>query len=390
MRPDKLSLLSFLIALSCASCVLAEIEETTTPPPETTSDASTTSESPEADDSASPSPEAEPTDSPDESETKFLSMDYQKPSFVFFAKGEFLYWRPDQAGMTYVLTSSGSGGLTLGSTNKEIHQSSKYGPGFRIGIGMEQTSNFDAGIYWTDFNQTTHSSISSPTLLATQMLGSPTSPVVVGGSTFGAGQPRSKWRLRYSFVEGVLGGRITSNEDFLLRAYAGVIGGHIKQRQTINYDNFFDLTNSVFLNAEVKQKNNFHGVGPKFGLSTHYRIMYGLGILTDISASFLYGKASNPVTTTVLGDPAGFPVSQIEVAYKQNRILPLLQGKLGIDWEVFVADLLYVSIGMQYEIQYVIGTWRNQSSSNQNLYTSDAGYSNLTLQGLTASLSVGF
>jgi len=311
----------------------------------------------------------------------------QKPCTVFFLDGELVYWRPDQTGMTYALSVSDFGAL-LGSSNTELHQTSEWNPGFRLGAGWEQ-SCYDVGVYWTHFQQTARTTSSDPIIIGTQLL-SPTSPFTIGGSGVGGGQPHSKWNLKFDVIELILGSQYKLSNNFLLRPYLGVIGGRIDQTQKINYDHFFDTNLTIFFDAEIQQKNDFCGIGPKFGFGGHYLMNCGLGLVGDIAGSFMYGNGKSPVTTIILNDPLSFPFPESEIKYKQRKIVPILQGKLGVTSCAYITHKLQVNLGILYEAQYLWGTWRYQNSSIQSIFLADAGYGNLMIQGLTLTLNIGY
>jgi hypothetical protein len=312
----------------------------------------------------------------------------KEPHNAVFVSGEFLLWKPDQTGMTYCLSVNE---LTtpLGTKNKEIHQASQWGPGFRVGAGV----NFigapcDVSFYWTRFHNTSHGSSSKPIIIGSQVLGVGT-PFPTGGSGVGGGKPHSTWDLDFDTAEVDFGYHLCFNKRFLLRPYFGVAGAWINQTQLIKYDNFIG-NNSAFFTAKIKQTNNFNGVGPKLGLQGNMAIGAGFGITGNFAASFFYGHAHNPVKYDINGDAADFPIPNSKVTYQQHRIIPAIQGQVGITWGIVCTKHFTIDLAALYEAQYFWGTWRNQNSGIQNLYIADAGYGNLMLQGGTWQLKLTF
>ncbi len=314
--------------------------------------------------------------------------DEKKPHIAAFVSGEFLYWRPDQAGMTYSVSVENPLLIITGSKNKEVHQTSDWGPGFRVGAGV----NFikapcDVSFYWTRFHHHAHSTNSDPYIVGMQVVGV-NNAFVFGGSDNDAGKAHSAWKLNMDLLELDLGYRLCFNKRYMLRPYLGVTGGWINQLQAIKYNHFFDF--NTFIDAKIDQTNDFHGIGPKIGINGQFSVGWGFGIFGNFAASFFYGEANNPVTVKVSGDPTLFPLPKYTVKYHQNRIIPALQGQLGLKWGVMCAKHFSIDLSALYEAQYFWGTWRNQNSTTQNIFLYDAGYGNLMLQGGTWELKLTF
>ncbi len=313
----------------------------------------------------------------------------KKQHNAFVLSGDFLYWRPDQTGMTYCVTSNEFTDILIGSKNKEVHQTSHWGPGFRIGAGAKFIdAPCDLSFYWTRFHQTAHSSASAPVITGSQLLGLIT--FTIGGQDFGGGKAHSTWNLEMDQLELDLGYRLCFNERYLLRPYIGIAGGWIDQNQKIKYSQFLDTNSGVLFDSKIKQTNNFHGIGPKFGANGHLLIGAGFGIMGNLATSFFYGKAHNPVKSEIIDDPLGSPFTTVKTKYQQNRIVPIAQAQVGLTWGVKCADHFSIDLAALYEVQYFWGTWRNQNSTIQNIYVADAGYGNLMLQGGTFQLKLTF
>ncbi len=318
--------------------------------------------------------------------------DVKEPHTAAFVNGELLYWRPDQNGMTYCL-STDELGEPFGSKNKEHHQRSDWSAGFRVGAGVDIVSTpSDLSINWTRFHHDMHGTTSKPIIFGTQLLGlsQNNNPLALGGSGVDAGNAHSNWDLDLDLIELIYAYHLCFNKEYQLRPYVGVIGGWINQLQSIHYNNFLDTTNQVLFDAKIKQTNNLYGAGPKLGLQGSFAFGWGFGITGNLAAGFLYGKAHNLVKFHVPNDPMGFPQSKIAINYRQNRIIPQVQAQVGITWGSSFVKHFRIDLSALYEVQYFWGTWRNQNSAIQNLYIADAGYGNLMLQGGTFQLKLSF
>lgn len=305
----------------------------------------------------------------------------------FFVKGEFLYWKADQDGMTYALSVNELD--SFGSESRALQQSGKWSPAFRLGAGWApQTGCWDLAVYWTRFHNKAFTSSSDPFIIGTQLL-SISSPFTIGGSGSDAGIPTSRWDLEFDTIELLAGSDISFNR-MVLHPYLGVIAARINQTQTINYNDFLDTTFAVHFNAEIREVNDFSGVGPKLGLGGRYEMNYGLDLCGDLATSLLYGHSKHPVTTIVLDDPLGFPNPVTVSEYDRDALLPFVQGKVGLTWNAMCVNRFQVKLGVFYEAQYFWNTSRNQNSATQFVYITDAGYGSLMLHGWTLALDVGF
>jgi hypothetical protein len=306
------------------------------------------------------------------------------------AIAEYLFWRPSQTGMTYCVSLSDFETSPVSAKTKAIQQTANWDSGFRVGIAADLPQIPGAlAIMWTRFHEISKSTSSDPFIIGTQ-LGGIGSGFMIGGAGVDAGKPQSKWNLGIDIVEADLGYDWGSNDCFLLTPYVGVVAGIIDQTQTITYNNFFDTDNAAFFDAQIKQKNDFRGIGPKLGIKGSVVVGKGISLTGNLAASFFYGNSRSPVKFSVQGDPIGFPLPETRVNYHKLRVLPSLQAQVGFNFCLYREKQYALEFAASYEVQYFMNTWRNQNSQNQNLFTSDVGYGDLTLQGLTASFTLKF
>lgn len=314
----------------------------------------------------------------------------QKRSARFFLSGDFLYWRPDQGGMVYCLTTDEIVSLPFGLENKQQHQESRWGPGFRAGAGfIFPPSALDMSAYWTSFHHQASGSTSKSAIIGTQIF-APNDAFPVGGSAFGAGGAHSRWDLLFDVVELDFGYSARFKDRFVLRPYVGAAGARVDQKQTIKYKRFLDLNSSEFVTATIEQKNDFRGAGPKLGIDGDFCMGWGFGIMGNLSAALFYGWANNPVRFHFNGDSANYTMPSFEIKYDQHKLIPAAAAQAGLSWEKNFGRYFSIFLSASYEVQYFWGTWRNQSSAVQNLYISDAGFSNLMLQGWTGRIKLTF
>lgn len=315
----------------------------------------------------------------------------------FFLDGEFLYWKPDQTGMTYcLLEETNTFNFLFAPTNREQQQQADWGIGFRVGAGIDMDMvHADIAGYWTHFQHTMHSiTRTDDFIFGTQIFFGNGFSLGGGGLERLVGTPggpaRSHWQFQLDLAEIDFGYWICFNKWFSLHPYLGVEGGWIDQKQIIHYDQFFDTTINTFFNAVITQKNHFEGVGPACGLDGTFHFGSGFGLIGKLAACFLYGSSHSPVDLHISGNSSFSSLPDLSVHYAQHRLMPSVRSQVGFNWEKRSQKRLSLFFSAAYEIQYFWETWRNQNSFIQNIAISDSGYGDLAIHGFTGQVQVSF
>lgn len=300
----------------------------------------------------------------------------------FVLTGEYLYWKAEQTGMTYAI---GLDNLTDNTTITDFHQHFDWSSAFRIGVGYDFPCNcFGLNFSWTRYHSNFSGSDSAPFIIATEVL-SNNLPFLIGGTSNG-GRASSAWHLNFDMLDLDFGSCLFANNWFTFSPYIGVKGGWIYQKQEIIYDNFRIDGVGDLVNVVVDECNHFSGAGPKFGFSGDFRICNNFTLFSNFSTALLYGHANNPNHAEITGGALGSPAFR----YSQNKLLPTLQMLMGLNWQTRCFDCYGLNLGLGYEVQYFWNTWRNQNSTIQEQFITDAGYGDLMFQGLTAQLAICF
>jgi len=339
-----------------------------------------------------------PASLPQDNEICLEQVELPSKQVSLFVDGEFLYWKPDQVGMTYcLLEETDTFAFILAPTNELRRQESNWGFGFRIGAGVDiEQVHADIAGYWTRFHHGMNSATRTNDLIFGTQVFFGDSISLGGGALVGivgtpGGAAFSQWQLHLDLAELDFGYWITFSKWFSLHPYLGVEGGWIDQKQIIRYDHFFDTGAAVFFDAVITQKNRFQGVGPLLGFDGTFHMGYGLGLMGKLAGCFLYGSSQNPVFLEVTGTPFfAASSSNLSVSYKQHRLMPNLRAQVGLTWEGKPTERFTLGLNALYEVQCFWEAWRNQSSFIQNLAVSDASYANLMLQGFTGQVQVSF
>ncbi len=301
---------------------------------------------------------------------------------------EYLYWKAEQSGITYGVSPDA---LTLtppAPNTTVLRQNFGWNSGFRLGAAHEfACTDFDLSLQWTRFNDNRTTTPREEVIIATELLGV-LNDVIVGG-TLNGGVISSQWKLDFNMFDLNLGSTLIRNPYYSINSYIGVKGGWVNQKQKITYTNFINTTTAETVTAQVDETNKFYGIGPKLGVAMRYTIGSGFHFIGDFAAAILYGNSKNPVTQNV-EQPTGTLLADSTISFQHNRMQPTTQMKLGLDWEQNFFTCYDIKIGICYEMQYFWNTWRNQNSYIQDIYVTDAGYSDLFLQGVTVQASIGF
>ncbi len=296
---------------------------------------------------------------------------------------EYLYWNVLQSSMSYATTVDDIAALTNPTI---VTQAQDWTSGFRLTAAKGMEGDVNTSFSWTRVHNSSKGSVSSPFIIATELLG-PNNGFGVGGNGLG-GPASSQWNVNFDMLD--LNFTCPSFENGVYSVYplVGVKGGRIYQNQYITYSNFLDTGTGVFFNATVNEKNNLWCVGPKIGFNSAYELGNGLSFLGNFSTSFLYGRLFTSAHTLMV-EP-GSPTVDSTLTNIKRRIMPQFQLLLGLNWDTCLCDCYEASIGVGYEVQYFFHTWRISNSSIQNFYVTNTGFGDLMLHGLTANFSVRF
>lgn len=314
-----------------------------------------------------------------------------------FLDGEVLYWKPNQAGMTYcLLEETTTFNFFFAQKNQARQQHADWGLGFRVGVGIDiETIPADITGYWTHFDHTMDSITQTDELIFGTQVFFGNGFTLGGGALEGiigtpGGPARSRWQCQLDLAEIDFGYWICFNKWFSLHPYLGLEGGWIDQKQTIHYDQFLDTNSNLFFDATITQKNHFEGIGPAFGLDGTFHFGYGFGLMGKLASCFLYGCSRNPTDLHLDGDSSVFPFPDLSVHYKQQHLMPSIRSLVGFNWGKRLQNHFALFFNAAYEVQYFWETWRNQNSFIQNIAVSDAGYGDLMIHGFTGQVQVSF
>jgi hypothetical protein len=259
-----------------------------------------------------------------------------------------------------------------------------WSPGFRMGFGHKaDEQSWDVQLYWTYFRtaQDAQASVENPQTGAVvpEFFSGLVGSMVDGVPIFN--QAALGWNLTYNTIDLELGRTFAVGESAWIRPSLGIKTAVIQQNVHLNFAN-----PSLGLSAEEEIAHDFWGIGPSFGITGGWRLPHrkNLSLVGSFAADFLVGQWNvndafartdsnywygnyRAVTTSMTDSYLGTPV---------------LRCFLGLEW-VHQGNLtLTARVG--YELQW----WANQQ--RMLAFQQLPMHGDLTLEGLTCGLSVGF
>lgn len=262
----------------------------------------------------------------------------------------------------------------------------KWDSGLQVKAGITPCSYpIKTIVSWTNFQTSSraHAKSLDPTI---RSVGLTTVSAISSNSPF-VQAARAKSRWDFSLNEYVLDFAYVGElfPCFSVSPYVGVLWATINQTQIIHYQDVF-VDNSSF-NLKVKRKNNFFGVGPRFGIQLSYTIFDTFRVITDLNTAYLFGriesKNKNKITPTALNvftDP--------KESVDRGRMM--VEGILGVEWNTVVCQDYNVSITAAYQYQYFFSQWHNTSNFLNNILNGEGSWGDLSLQGLRLSAGIVF
>lgn len=263
----------------------------------------------------------------------------------------------------------------------------KWDPGFRIGIGYNNTSEnpWNIQLYYTGYktkgvNQASINSGEIHSAFAGNFYANNAAGDGISGPYYH--QAGIQWNVVYDTLDLELGRTIKINSILNLRPFVGLKAAVINQNVNTTWQEPYEPTTNAnpnptrittFSSATENMTNNFKGFGPSFGLDTTWHLFepanHQLNLIGNFSGAFLGGHwaladvyyDNTPVTITVINDSL-------------TTAAPMAKGYLGMEWISAIKNT-HLNIRLGYEGQ----VWFNQL----RYYTFDMGKTNdsLFLQG---------
>lgn len=331
----------------------------------------------------------------------------------FEVYGDYLLWNVREDQLSYAQVLQGgiasilnpfAGGGTPGQVGINIttrEADFDWKSGFRVGGGYTlDCDNWDFQLSWTQLHQETSSNFADPNngIIPSNFPASLLFNILSTALTQGAVAPtlasaaRNEWNFHFDTVDFQVGKSFFHCCSVGLRPYLGVKGAWINQKLSSSYDGIA-LTidgNRMPIGVRAQKRNNFHAVGPSFGIDMAWEFYSDFSLVSDLSFAALYGKFRNNIASTLIASSVGSQINS-NITDNNHRLRPMVDGSIGFEWNNCSWQCLMFTIGASYEVQYWWNQWQVPSSSELELLTgSTSAQGDLMMHGLTVHVGVAY
>ncbi|HLA83302.1 MAG TPA: Lpg1974 family pore-forming outer membrane protein [Thermoguttaceae bacterium] len=294
--------------------------------------------------------------------------------------GDVLYWHAS-AEASSVWSNAAYEGSSFSAENVPFD----WNPGFRVGFGHEwNEQSWDIKLYWTYFRTSQDASVSVADTTHNAVVPEFFSGFVGGVGLFSQGS--LDWRLAYNTIDLEIGRRFALGESAWIRPSMGLKTAFLQQDVHLNFARPDAEEPLLSVSAEENITHDFWGIGPSFGVSGGWRLprCARLSLVGSFAADLLFGQwnVNDEYTRTDLLPPietyGAFTTSMTD-SYLGT---PVLRYYLGLEWAH--QGQVAVSARVGYELQW----WANQQ--RMLAFQQLPMHGDLTLEGLTCGVSIGF
>ena len=309
----------------------------------------------------------------------------------FAIEADFIYWRADEDGLDYVMTTNTSSS----STDSTFHKPEvSWDPGFKFGIGYtwEGQDFWDLFLRWTHLNTDQSGQKKAPNTTGSHVLLPVWSPTVLDQLATSAS---ANWKVRYNTLDLEMGRNYFISKAIALRPYVGIRGASILQHYEAKYEG--EISPLVpDPHTHMKAQNNFKGLGARAGAQLQWHFASDWSVIGAVSGSLLCGWYD--LHQTLDGIQTLAPMN---FGFKDNftKVATNLEASLGFEWEYFFSDDDYrVAVSVAYEFSEWFSQNRmkqfNQVDNATNMQTAVTTVSSqngdLGLQGATLQVRFDF
>jgi hypothetical protein len=284
---------------------------------------------------------------------------------------DMLYWRASEE-----TSAVWSDIVTLSSFSAQTMQFD-WNPGLRVGFGYQSDEeSWDVKFYWTYF-RTSQDATANGDCIFPQFFSSS-----VSGNASGFNWGSIDWGLTYNTIDLEVGRKFSIGASAWIRPSMGIKAAIIQQKIQL------DLANTGNgMNAEENVANDFWGVGPSFGISGAWNLpkCKRLSLVGSFSVDLLFGQwnVNDAYARTDNQSLAGGVYGAFVTSMKDASLgVPALRYFLGLEWAHEGNVKITARVG--YELQW----WANQQ--RVTAFQQLPMHGDLTLEGLTCGVSVGF
>lgn len=286
----------------------------------------------------------------------------------------YLYWNVQQ---DYLGTGAGS--FLFGPNIPEIPRH-KWDSGFRIEAALANNcSPIGCDFEWTYFKTSTGTSAIFDTAASVFELPSNIVPM------------NTSWKIKINEFAFDVDYRFCLNPCFTFRPYVGIYGANIRQSQNVAF-HIEGITGDVVIASPLTifRKNNFWGIGPRFGMSANWNFAQQFSLVCDTNFAYLLGRINS---ANNFGLPSGLPPQIASLLNTSSNIWctrPMTSTFLGLEWDGCKCGCFTLSASIGYELQYWWNQWRATPATLDLVAVGPPRCGDLAVNGLVASIGVTF
>ncbi len=300
-----------------------------------------------------------------------------------------LLWQAHEEGLDYMIKNSA--GLAFVDDDGSVKRIDfDWDGGVRIAVGYETDCKMGFYLNWTYFS--TDGSDSSTATFPASLFPVWTIP---GSNLTSSTKAEASWRLHLNILDLQMNALFSPCCFLALKPYIALSTAWIDQKFNINSSGGMSRGTAAFvvLDDDIDMKNDFWGIGPKFGLETSWFLGCGFSIFGNADISILYGEFDISQEESVLLEgitPAIIYLDLTKDKFWLSRVN--LDFILGFKWErTFRDGCYYFAMEAGWENLFFFGQnqlMRFVDDTNPGINIPVKG--DLTIQGLSVKASFGF
>ncbi|MBI3211213.1 MAG: MOMP family protein [Simkania negevensis] len=278
----------------------------------------------------------------------------------FFITADVLYWHAKIGGTEFGYTDSKPAGVLPIEGDTKCHDF-EWNWGFRLGAGYNtEHDGWDVRANYTRFN-TGDSESSNPganaAVVPLRGAARIVQPAVANGLFVTCQSAKSEFDFDYQTVDVELGRAFFISKQLSFRPFAGLKSAWVEQNQHVRYTGGSPvaLPGTAFsglgldLNTvEVKDDNDFWGMGPRLGFNTTWSLGCGFSLVGNIDGALLVG-----LFDVVHKEDFSISDNKIKLKSKQHSLVPMVDYKLGVRYDKYFNDnKQHIGVGLGFEAQY--------------------------------------
>ncbi|MBS0652597.1 MAG: hypothetical protein JSR39_03625 [Verrucomicrobia bacterium] len=326
----------------------------------------------------------------------------------WFIDGSFLYWNAKVDGYQFAEKLSITG-LSTTSLPTSVNAKAKletptfdsWDPGLQLGIGyiFPQREQWCVRLSWTHFNTDNEHSITTHPNTPPDGYLLPTLYPVLTGTL--ADRASSHWNMHFNTLDLELSRQFFIGKWLSFKPRMGLRAAWIEQHFRVNYHSVFLTAATAFSFDQLfRCRQEYEGIGLKFGTDLQFYITRAWSILGNLSTSLLWGTTELKQKATgriFVSDTDSFPESLV-LSKTFDKLRTNLEGQLGLQWQTyyhqgkyrFAASALY-SIGYWFRQNLLTNQIVSPAGNLQQPAVVEANTNgDLQLQGLNIQLEFDF